>query len=61
MDSDWLSMFLSFISWVKSLWKCFQQYVALCHYCYSCGVDFPIFILEHYLDFLVIIIIMVLV
>ncbi len=40
IDSDWVSMFLSFISWEKNRSESdSNDIVSLCLYHYSCGVD----------------------
>ncbi len=40
IDSDWLSMFLLFISWTKNRSESdSNDIVSLCLYRYSCGVD----------------------
>ncbi len=38
LDSDWLSMFVSFISWKNDS----NDIASLCFYRYSCGVDYSI-------------------
>ncbi len=39
IDSDWLSMFLSFISWKNRSESDSNDIFSLCLYRYSCGVD----------------------
>ncbi len=45
MDSDWLSVFLSFFNWTKNHSESDSSDIALlCGYCFSSDVNFTIFI-----------------